>query len=489
MSHNEQGLSMKKSTISRRQLLKTTAAISLAFAVPKRARAQTAADVIVIGAGLSGLNAALLLEEQGLEVVILEGRNRVGGRVVTLEDVPGHPEAGGSALSGGYARMRDAADRFGVELENYAPRAFPDMMSKTLALGGKIITPQDWPNSPRNPFPDDLKEIMPWEYVNRIVGQDNPLKSLEDWFDPKFASQDISLHAFLKSKGASDAMIELANNTNVLYGDSAHHVSVLQMFSSSVYNKFQMQDGPVALVAKGGNQRIPEAMADNLNGDILFGKKVSAIRSEADGADVYCIDGSRYRARHVICSIPVPVLRDVRFDPVLTGAQEQAVKTMSYLPVTQVHLVPKRPFWEDDGLPPHMWTDGPAGFIMPIRFGESADEVTSMTSWARGFRAHYLDRLGTEGAKAAVVKAVEEFRPAAKGQIEAAHVQSWGLDPFAGTIMMIWGPGDIANYHGKMWAPHGRTYFVGSDTAALDRGMEGAMESGERAALDILEKI
>ena len=92
---------MTRSIVSRRDLLRTTAALSLGFAVPRSARAQTSTDVIVIGAGLSGLNAVLILEEQGLDVIVLEGRKRIGGRLMTLDHPPGIPEAGGNGMAGG----------------------------------------------------------------------------------------------------------------------------------------------------------------------------------------------------------------------------------------------------------------------------------------------------------------------------------------------------------------------------------------------------
>ena len=89
---------MKPNRVSRRQFLQSAAAVSVAFVTPKIAWGQTSADVIVIGAGMSGLNAALLLEEQGLNVRVLEGRNRIGGRVYSLGNVPGNPEAGANAI-------------------------------------------------------------------------------------------------------------------------------------------------------------------------------------------------------------------------------------------------------------------------------------------------------------------------------------------------------------------------------------------------------
>ena len=73
---------MKRNLVSRRQFIQSAAAVSVAFVTPKIAWGQTSADVIVIGAGMSGLKAALLLEAEGLDVRILEGRNRIGGRVL-----------------------------------------------------------------------------------------------------------------------------------------------------------------------------------------------------------------------------------------------------------------------------------------------------------------------------------------------------------------------------------------------------------------------
>jgi monoamine oxidase len=261
------------------------------------------------------------------------------------------------------------------------------------------------------------------------------------------------------------------------------------MFSAAVYNKHQQGIDPVAMLARDGMQRIPEAMSAHLKRDVMFDRAVTSIRSDKDGVDVHCLDGSLYRARFVLCSVPIPALRQIRFDPLLSGVQEQGIKTVASLPVTQLHLIPKSRFWENDGLAPHMWTDGPAGFVMPNRLGDAPEEITSLTVWARGLRALYLDRLGREQAKKAVVNAIEEFRPAARGQLEVAHLQAWGQERFTGGIVMNWGPGEITKYHGRLWAPHERIHFCGEHTSTLERGMEGAMESGERAAVDLLERI
>ena len=478
---------MKNKLVSRRQFMQSAAAVSVAFATPRIAWGQTSADVVVIGAGMSGLNAARILEEQGLDVRVLEARNRIGGRVFSLDDVPGHPEAGANAIVGknGLATAR----RFGAELIDRSNR--PGINSeRALVLGGKTISPSAWPDSPRNPFPRDLKEKMPWEYVGPIIVDNNPLKNLEDWVDPAYASHDVSLHSFLEQQGLTDPVIQLAVDTNCIYSTSAHGASALMPFQSNTRRAFRARSGRINFVGKGGNQRVPEAMARNLKRQVTLQKIVAGIRSEADGVDVYCSDGSHYRARFVICSVPVPVLRSLRIEPVLTGIQEQAVKSMTYVLCTQLHMTAKRPFWEDDGLPLYMWTDGPAGTVSPSRNGSTPDEVTSIAARPRGFMARYVDRLGPEGGQAAIIKYIEEIRPGAKGQLTPLHLHSWELDPFAGGAdYMVWGPGQVTNFHGELWKRHGRISFSGEHTALLNSGQEGALESGDRAASEIIEQL
>ena len=131
---------MTDTQLDRRNFLKrASAAASVALITPRPLRAQSRHDVIVVGAGLSGLNAALMLEAEGVNVQVLEGRKRVGGRVLSMRNVPGNPEAGGTSFFPGYARLLDAAERYGVDLIDITPRV-PYYRQRELALGSQIIS-------------------------------------------------------------------------------------------------------------------------------------------------------------------------------------------------------------------------------------------------------------------------------------------------------------------------------------------------------------
>lgn len=476
--------------MSRRSAVALTASAAATSAVAMSSRplhAATESDVIIIGAGLSGLYAAMLLEESGYTTTVIEGRDRIGGRLMTLDHLPGHPEAGGNSVLGGYGRVRDMCDRMGVDLIDYTPRA--GISGTEIALGGSVISKKDWPTHPLNKMPEDARERSPNGYIWGVIARNNPLDSFEDWYDPKSWKHDGPVYDLLTKIGWSEETIAQAYDINPQYGTSAHDTSLLMWFFIQKWFAAQSAIDPVSLYAKGGNQRIPEAMAATLKSDIHLGKTVAGIRSESGHAEVHCSDGSVYKGKRVICSLPLPPMRWVRFDPILPALKRGAILNIGQQLITQVHVIPKEPFWEEDGLDPSMWTDTPAGVVTAQRFNEDNDDVTNFLCWGRGHMAQYLDTLGEAEAKARVIKEIETLRPAAKGKIEAGGFKSWQLDPFSGGDWAVWHPGQIEKYLLDVGKPEGRIHFCGEHTALSNRGMEGAMESGERAAFEVLDTL
>lgn len=136
---------------NRRRTLKQLAAAGAVAVLPAGLGAcapkSKDAQIIVIGAGLAGLNAAVLLQEQGFDVAVLEGSERIGGRVYTLDDQPHKPDAGGSEFSvNSYARILDMVTRLDLET---TPWRGADVKF-AYHVNDQMVAGSQWPASPAN---------------------------------------------------------------------------------------------------------------------------------------------------------------------------------------------------------------------------------------------------------------------------------------------------------------------------------------------------
>ena len=168
------------------------------------------------------------------------------------------------------------------------------------------------------------------------------------------------------------------------------------------------------------------------------------------------------------------------------GSQARAIATLPYQPLSMAFLTAKKPFWDDDGLAPGMWTNSVAGTVLPQRFGSDPTEITGLVVQARGQLAINWDRMGHAQALRAIVAQLEAMRPAARGKLRAHRLFSWGAQYFNGGDWAYFAPGQIADFVATMATPLGRIHFCGEHTATGARGFEGALESSERVVLEVL---
>lgn len=437
-------------------------------------------DVIVIGAGLSGLYAAMLMEDAGLSVQVLEARDRIGGRLFTLDDISGKPEAGGNVIAPGYSRVVDVANRLGVELVA-APDLVGGRRNMGLYIDGEFVQFSDWPTHPGNPFPDALKSIPPGSVINATL-RHNPLTKPSDWVMQDAQTYDIPLREHLDKLGFSKEAQALAYHVSS-YGDDPDDGSLLHMYKAQAVLQ-QMMKIPGGLMAvAGGNQRLPEAMAAALSVPVRLNSPVTLVEQQEAGVSVTVADDSVYHAKFVVAAIPFTALRSVQIKPALPVAQQRAVDELSYNATLQVHLLVSEPYSGQN--PPSVWSDRDIERVMATS-KDGSDEVTNAVIWIDGSNARRLSQLPPEDRDRVIMDDFFTIYPDARGKVQLQRVVDWVNDPYAGGAWADWAPGQISEFINVMSKPYKRLHFAGEHTAVSNPGMEGAMESGERAANEVI---
>jgi monoamine oxidase len=448
------------------------------------ARAAAKPDVLVLGAGLAGLYAALTLEQAGMKVQILEGSDRVGGRCMTAYDVPGQPELGASQIGQMYARVRAMAGKYGVKL--VAPPS--NMSSEThqlpmaISLNQRPVITQPWAQSPQNPLQGAERNLLPNLIYPTYVNKNQKLKSLYDWYDPKFAQYDRqSLHQFMAAHGASAAAIRLSDYD--VYADSTAGWSALDALRKNFFYGWEAQHGMFD-TAMGGTSAIPDAMAAHLATPVLLNKFAHHITQDKSGVTVSCEDGSTYQASFLVCTIPFSVLRGITLDTPLPPAQRRAINELDYSKIVSVWVRPTKPYWEEDGLPIFLWSNGPQErmFAVPSR----VQTQENLSFYVRGEHALRISGMSDQAAFRYLSENLAQIRPSTSGALELLRVQSWPNYKYNRGGYAYFKPGQINDFGQSLALPAGRIHFAGEHTAKLSSGMEGACESGERAALEIL---
>lgn len=235
---------------------------------------------------------------------------------------------------------------------------------------------------------------------------------------------------------------------------------------------------------QGGNSRLPEAIAASLKSPVQLKKVVVSLQSRDTEVEVHCADGARYRADFAVVTLPFSVLRQIEISPPLQGAQAEAVQTLPYTAVTQIHLTVRQPFWEQDGYPPMMWTDSALSTVMPHR--DDQGRLQSLVCWVNGSHAQRLDAMSASALAQFVQLELRKIRPSMEGKVELDRVVSWGRDPFARGAYSYFAPGQVRRFQAQMAKPWKRIHFAGEHTAIASPGLESALESAERVATEIL---
>lgn len=452
-------------------------------------------DVVIIGAGLSGLAAARTLTANGLRVTVVEARDRVGGRTWNADIGDGQvTELGGEFIGPGHDAIARLAAELGVE-------TFPtyDDGNKLLEFDGRV---RPWSGTIPRLNPGTLLTLLrlqkKLEAMGRTVPPDAP------WDAPNAAAWDrVTLGGWLAQATHSRrarAFLELA-----FAGVWALRVEDISLLHAlAMINGFSA-DGRTGgldhLLREaqesrfvGGSQRLSELMAAQLTEPVLLGHPATLVEqyTGSDGRRLACVHaGDRViQARRVVVAVPPKLKSRLTYDPALPPDAEQLLARTVHGTALKALLVFDEPFWRADGLSGQAASDiGPVTSTFDNSPPGGAPGVLLGFVLAR--HADKLLRLPEAQRKEAVLDGFARLFGDRVRNPRHYIAHSWNEDPWTlGCYHAYYTPGALTSYGPAVRRPHGLVHFAGAETAARWYGsMNGAVTEGQRAAAEVRKAL
>ncbi|KAI2909592.1 hypothetical protein CBS147371_9482 [Aspergillus niger] len=453
-------------------------------------------DVLVIGAGLSGLMAAETTLQSGHSCIVLEGRDRVGGKTWTCP-LP----SGTGVVDLGAAWINDTNQSMMYEL---ARRAGADLIEQN-TTGNCLLQREDgaitaFPYG-QTPCitPQIVKEI---EAIRDTAEQD--CQSLSTSRPQSPALDSLSFLAYLHSRNASPIAAANASVwTRAMLGQEPQDISALYFlnYCKSGGGLLQMRSdrkhGAQYLRVRQGTQIFAKTLAESLPTDtIRFGQRVVGITQVQKGVNyVQTESGLVVKARKVICSVPTPVLKTIKFEPQLPAAKQLLVDSFRYGYYTKVMLSFRTAWWADRGFCGLAQSFvGPASIYRDTSSPEDGKWV--LTAFLAGDAGRNWSALGSQRERELALLeqlgAIYGDKDLPKREFVEALGHEWSTEELSG-----WGcpcpalpPGVLTLAGDALREPFRDVHFVGTETAEEWKGyMEGAVRSGKRGAAEAVKGL
>ncbi len=437
-------------------------------------------SVIVVGAGLAGLTAAHTLMSQGVDVLLLEARDRVGGRTHGIQVGPdAWVDAGAAYLGDRHTRLLDWMQRMGLSTTP------TDMQGDSrFQLGGDVVS-----SAGRFPplSPVALGELF--EALEALVQQvavDAPWRSPDaQTLDHMTAAQWANEHLH-----HPDARLFFPLFIGEMMAADPKDISVLHMafyLCSGGGLRFlnAFEGGAQAYRIGDGAHQLSGRMAQQLGDRVLLQHPVLTIEQTKKRVRVRTARGD-FDGAAVVVAVPPLLAQSMRFSPPL-DAPRAGPRTAAGC-VVKVHLIYPRPLWREFGC--SGWSVSAQGPLLSTVDDSPADgRVGVLTGFITGQHAHAFSALPDAAQREAVLAQVATLFPGLPAPT-SYHATDWlHADYSRGCYAALLGPGDWLEHGPHLTQPQGRIHWAGTETSTAFFGlMEGAIRSGERAASEILSR-
>ncbi|MFM7200149.1 MAG: flavin monoamine oxidase family protein [Myxococcota bacterium] len=440
-------------------------------------------DVLVVGAGVSGLYAARVLKEAGLRVQVLEARHRVGGRTLSQSIGRGTFDLGGQWLGPTQRRVNALADLLGIQ-------RFPTACdgTKVLEVEGQISTYKS--DIPSLPILSLLELQWLISRINRMSQQvplDAPYQasharawdgiSVEGWKQNHVYTRgvkgllDVTIRAFFSTEPADVSMLYMLQYVHSGGGLER----MIEVRNAAQQDRFV-----------GGAQQLSLRMAAELSAELTLNAPVRSIRWSPEGVEAHS-DVGVFRARKLIVALPPVLAGRLSWDPIMPPVRDQLTQRMPMGYTIKHLLLYDKPFWKEKGFSGEtVSTHGPLVFTYDNTSHDGAQPC--LVAFMVGDQARYWGARPKQERQKTVREALARLL-GPQALEPAEHVEhNWNEEPFSGGcpvgVMMT---GALTGVGEALRKPIGPLHFAGTETATEWCGfIDGAIQAGERAATEVL---
>jgi monoamine oxidase len=431
-------------------------------------------SVIVAGAGLAGLAAAYDLVKAGARVVLIEARDRVGGRVHTIRNgfAEGqHAEAGADLIDGSQEEIRRLAEELGLRL------------TRILRTGWAYVRP----DAQQRPHIVQRRGIRGWDRLAEVLGKlIEPYRLAEHRWDSPIAA-DLgrrSVAQWMDEIGADEELRATALGLRGFFLADPEELSLL-----ALVDQFATEEPGADHVYRiiGGNDGLGAALATRLGDRLQLSTELVAVSHRGRGVRASVKHGrqvSTLQCDYLVFALPTTLLRRIPIAPALPAQQHDAIARLKYGRTTKTLLQFSKRFWRIPGRPRAfgsplpfgaVWDGneeqrGRAGILSLMAGGSASDRTQAMVAKEGvGALARSLDWLG-----------------ARQTEVIGCHQTAWEADPWARGGYAYFDSGFEPSLRPWLARPCGRLFFAGEHTSIQWQGyMNGAIESGRRAAAEV----
>ncbi len=444
-----------------------------------------AADVVVVGAGFAGLTTARELVAKGRSVIVLEARDRVGGRVLVQPIGNGQVvDVGGQWTGPGQDRILALAGAVGVEsFPTYGAEA-QHMRYRDGALA-----------SYSGPVPDTDPALLT-EFVGTIQRLDEMAAEIPTeapWTAPHAQEWDAQtfqgwMDANLTSDGAKAFMRTVIE---AVYAVEPHDVSLLYMLfyaraGGGLMYLTGTEGGAQQDRFDGGAQLVAIKVTEELDERVRLSAPVRRISQDASGVQVDG-DGLSVRGQRVVVAIPPTLAGRIEYRPAMPTLRDQLTQRTPMGSVIKANAIYDEPFWRLEGLSGRAVSDtGPVKFTFDNSPRSGGPGV--LVGFIEGGDARRFSSATEAERRQAVLGCFERyFGPRAAKPREYIE-RDWAAEEYSrGCYGAVFPAGTLVSCGAALREPVGRIHWAGTETATASVGyMDGAVQSGERAATEVL---